>query len=135
MKLKSIIVFILLSICSYSQTTFETKKVEKIITKFNHQINDEYAWLENTEAEEVKKWVSIQNAYTLGYHSGVKKSISTKETIKIYDKNSSGSLPNHKGKYFYKYLVKERDKSPSLFITSSIEEKPIEIIDPNKIYP
>ncbi|WP_073307998.1 prolyl oligopeptidase family serine peptidase [Flavobacterium terrae] len=135
MQLKFILTLLCFNVLCSAQDNIETKKVQKIIKKFNHQINDEYAWLEDTESEEVKKWVSQQNAFTQGYYSAVKKRVSNKEIIRNYDMSNSGSLPVHMGKYFYKFLSKDRKKSASLFISKSIDDKPVEIIDPNKIYP
>lgn len=135
MNLNSIIVFLFLSLCTYSQTTFETKKVQKIITKFNTSFNDEYAWLENLDSEEVKKWVSEVTAYSDGFYAGfTKKNGSVLETIKLYNQNTTGSLPNKEGRYFYKMLTIDRKKSPMLFLLKDINAEPVQIIDPNKIY-
>ena len=135
MNLKSIVAFILLSVCSYSQTNIPTKKIDNIITKFNTRFNDEYAWLEDTESEEVKKWVKQQNILAEENYLEVKKSVSTLETIKIYNTNSTGSLPVKHGRYFYKLLTVNNKKASHLFMLKSIDAQPLELVNPNKIYP
>lgn len=135
MNLKSIVPFIFLSVCSYSQTNIPTKKVDNIISKFNATFNDEYAWLENTESEEVKNWVKQQNILAEENYSKVKKSVSTLESIKIYNANSTGSLPAKHGRYFYKLLTVNNKKAPHLFMLKDREANPLELINPNKIYP
>lgn len=135
MNLKSLLALLLFSISSYSQTNFETKKVQKIITKFGHQINDEYAWLEDTESEEVKNWVAQQNKLADENYAAVKKSVSTLETIKIYNSNSTTSLPSKRGRYFYKLLTVNNKKAPHLFMLKNRDANPTELINPNKIYP
>src|SRR6476620_599853 len=105
MQLKFILALFCFSLLSYSQTNIETKKIDNIIKKFDSSYNDEYSWLEKMDSDETKKWVSLQNAYAESYYTAVKKSVSTKETIKIYDQSTSGTLPSIKGKYFYKLLT------------------------------
>lgn len=124
------------TIIGFGQTNkIETPKIDNIITKFGITYNDEYSWLENLDSEEVKKWVSLQNAYSEGFYAGViKKHGSTLETIKIYNQNSTGSLPNKDGRYFYKMLSMDRKKSPMLYLLKDINAEPLQIIDPNKIY-
>lgn len=135
MTLKRFFFFVFLSVNVYSQTgSYQTKKVDNIISKFNLQFNDEYSWLENLESEEVKKWVAYQSGYSSGYYSTVKKMVSTLETIKLYNSNSTGSLPMREGRYFYKYMTVDRKKAPSLFMFKTIQAEPFEIINPNKIY-
>ncbi|GAA4761745.1 prolyl oligopeptidase family serine peptidase [Flavobacterium hankyongi] len=134
MQLKFILALFCFSIFSQSQSSIETKKVENIITKHGLTFNDEYSWLEKMDSDETKSWVSRQNAYAEGYYAAVKKSVSTKETIKIYDQNSTGSLPSIRGRYFYKLLTVDNKKSPYLFMLKKLDEEPIELVNPNKIY-
>ncbi|MES2812290.1 MAG: prolyl oligopeptidase family serine peptidase [Bacteroidota bacterium] len=135
MNLKSILAFILLSVCSYSQTSIPTKKIDNIISKFNTSFNDEYAWLEKTDSEEVKNWVAQQNKLADENYSKVKSKVSTLTKLKIYNSATTGQTAiNTKGvKYYYSTINPK--KSPHLFLKRNPNSSFEEVLNPNKIYP
>lgn len=120
---------------SFCQTFPETKKTPKTITKHGVSYQDNYTWLEDIRSEEVESWVDKQNEITNTHDMEVNKSYSLPSKIKEYDTRTTYSLPNRKGKYFYKSYIKDKKKSASLFLLKDLDAEPIEIVNPNKIYP
>ena len=135
MNLKYILALIFLSICSHSQTSIETKKVDNIITKHGFKFNDEYSWLEKMDSEETRSWVNNQNSISSENYSKVKKKVSTIEKLKIYNSETTGSASINfkKGLKFY-YWTENPKESPLLFLQRDQNSKFIEVFNPNKIY-
>lgn len=135
MNLKTIFFLVFFTHQCFSQIKIPTKKTENITTHFNIKLNDEYTWLENTNSDEVKNWIKLQNEAAEKNYITVKKNVSTLETIKFYNSNSTASLPVKKGKFFYKMINIDSKKSPFLFMLNKIDAVPTELINPNKIHP
>jgi prolyl oligopeptidase len=129
------IVCLLYSFSVFSQQFPETKKIALINTKHNISYQDDYNWLENMRSEEVNLWVDRQNEFTNNQADEISKTYSLVSKIKEYDTRTSYSLPNKKGKYFYAQFRKDNKKSAGLYFMKSLDDEPIEIVNPNKIYP
>jgi prolyl oligopeptidase len=125
----------LLSLIAFSQKYPSTKKTPLTITKHNISFQDDYTWLENIRSEEVTNWVNQQNVIVDSCFKEIKKVYNIASTIKEYDAMTSHSLPNRNRKYFYEFYRKEKNKAPSLFYMRDLDDEPIEIVNPNKIYP
>ena len=135
---KNIFAFIttlLLSQITFAQSYPETKKTPTTITKHKISYQDDYSWLENMRSEEVTTWVEQQNEFTNNHLLETSKTYSLVSKLKEYDTRTSYSIPNKKGKYFYAKFRKDKKKPASLFFMKSLDDLPVEIVNPNKIYP
>lgn len=134
---KNILTFIccFLSLSFYSQEYPKTKKSPSSITKHNVSFQDDYSWLENMRSEEVTQWVNLQNMIVDTCMQEIKKVYNIAPTIKEYNLRTTYSLPRKSGKYFYKFYIKDKKKSSSLFFMKNLDDEPIEIVNPNRIYP
>lgn len=134
---KNILTFIccFLSLSFYSQEYPKTKKSPTSITKHNVSFQDDYSWLENMRSEEVTQWVNLQNMIVDTCMQEIKKVYNIAPTIKEYNLRTTYSLPRKSGKYFYKFYIKDKKKSSSLFFMKNLDDEPIEIVNPNRIYP
>jgi prolyl oligopeptidase len=126
---------ILFSTGIHSQEFFETKKNPTTITKHKISYQDDYSWLENMRSEETYHWVEKQNEFTNNHLSEISKSYSIISKIKEYDTRTTYSLPNKIEKYFYAIYTKDKKKPASLYLMKSLDDEPVEIANPNKIYP
>ncbi|WP_310555249.1 prolyl oligopeptidase family serine peptidase [Flavobacterium sp.] len=129
-----LIVCLFLSFFSFSQDNVATKKITNNITKFNFNFNDEYSWLENTETEEVKNWVNLQNEFSETIYKSVKKKVSTLNKLKIYNSLTTGQVPiSTNGLKFYLATIDPK-KSPHLFLQRDSNSQFEDVFNPNKIY-
>ncbi|WP_300566824.1 prolyl oligopeptidase family serine peptidase [Flavobacterium sp.] len=135
MKNTFLILFCSLTTLLFSQTSVETKKTPTIITKNNVSFQDDYTWLEDMRSEEVTNWVGKQTEISNAHFAEIKKDYNLGFTIKEYDTRSTHSIPDKKGKYFYALYYKDKKKTPSLYYFKSLDDEPVEIVNPNKIYP
>jgi prolyl oligopeptidase len=127
--------YLMFSTLIYSQQYPETKKTPLTVTKHKVSYQDDYSWLENMRSEEVNNWVDKQNEFTKSHIDEVSKTYSVSSKIKEYDTRTTYSLPQKKGKYFYASYRKDKKKPSSLFFMKSIDDEPLEIVNPNNIYP
>lgn len=126
---------ILFSVSSISQNIPVSKKTNGDYAKHKIAIQDDYTWLEDMRTEEVNNWVDKQNEYTDNHDLEINKTYSLQSKIKDYDTRTSFSLPDRKGKYFYARFRKDNKKAASLYFMKTLDNEPIEIVNPNKIYP
>ena len=84
-----------------SQVNPSTKKVPYTFTKQNITIQDDYAWLENTNSEEVANFVTKQNEFSEDHLKKVTKATNFLFKMKDYDYLSTNSLPVKNRKYYY----------------------------------
>lgn len=134
MKNLHAIVLSLLFINAYSQTSVPAKKIPSPYTKHGVTITDNYSWLENIESTETTKWVEDENKITTAHLEEVKKKYNFEKKIKEYDLLKTSGLPMKEGKYFYSRYITDDNKPPSLFYRKKIDEKPIELLNPSKIF-
>lgn len=134
-KIILIVICCFLSLFVFSQEYPKTKKTPITITKHNISYQDDYSWLENMRSEEVIEWVNKQNLIADSCSTEIKKVYNISSTIKEYDARTTYSLPKRSGKYFYKFFMKDKKKSASLYFMRDLEDEPVEIVNPNKIYP
>ncbi len=129
-----VLLFVLVCCFGYSQNSPKTKKTSETITKHKISFIDEYGWLENLDSEEVKLWVNQQNNYIGNHKLEIEKTFSLVSKLKDYDTRTSYSLPSRKNKFFYKLYFKEKKKAASLYFMKDLNDEPIEIVNPTKIY-
>ena len=130
-----LIITVFYSSCLFSQIYPETKKTPLTIIKHKISYQDDYSWLENMRSEDVNFWVDKQNETTKSHFEEILKTYSIASKIKEYDTRTTYSLPKKMGKYFYAWFRKDKKKTPSLYFMKSLEDEPIEIVNPNTIYP
>lgn len=134
--MKKILIFTLCLLCtlSYSQNYPEAKKIPVPFSKHNFTYQDDYSWMEKMKSSETNAWMELQNTQTYSHLETVKKKYSTASKIKEYDFLSTNGLPAKRGDYFYTRYIVDKNKPPVLFYRKALNDDPIEIIDPYKIY-
>jgi prolyl oligopeptidase len=130
-----VLVFLIISKFGFSQNFPETKKTPETIIKYKSSYTDDYTWLENMRSNEVNVWVDKQNVFSENHKLEIEKSFSITSKLKDYDTRTSYSLPNRKNKFFYKLYLKDKKMAASLYFMKDLNDEPIEIVNPNKIYP
>ena len=107
-------------------------RVENVTEEiFGHKVEDPYRWLEDTESEEVGKWVDAQNQYTrsaldnLSNHKKIGERLETLFSIGYID-----SPKPRKGRYFYTKREGKQDQ-PILYVRQGLEGRERVLIDPN----
>ncbi len=100
---------------------------------FGHKVEDPYRWLEDTESEEVGKWVDAQNQYTrsaldnLSNHKKIGERLETLFSIGYID-----SPKPRKGRYFYTKREGKQDQ-PILYVRQGLDGREKVLIDPNAL--
>lgn len=134
MKKSALLLLLLLSLSSLAQSGLASKKSGLKVTKFGTTFDDDYTWLENYKSQEVTDWVSSQNQATEAQMKIVREKYSIVNKIKEYDRLSTNSLPQKKGKYFYGNYRLDKDKPSVLMMTKSLRHDPVEVVNPYKIF-
>lgn len=110
------------------------KKVPSQITKHNITFDDNYAWLENINSNEVRNWITEQNNFTETHLKEVVKATNFLFKIKDYDYLSTNGLPSKTGKYFYSNYLLDKEKPPVLHYREKLNDMPKQLVDPYTIY-
>lgn len=136
LKMKKITVFYCLffTVFVFSQSTMTTKKNPSPFTKHGITLIDDYAWLENTKSEDVANWVDTQNKNTKAHLEEINLAKSIAVKIREYDRLTAATLPDKKGKYFYKMYRKDNTTPAYLTYRKSLNDFPTEIVNSYKIY-
>lgn len=134
MKNTLVLVILLLTGFLNAQNYPEAKKIPVTFSKHQFSYQDDYSWMEKVDYPETKSWVSAENAVTDLHMTEVRKKYSSFSKIKEYDFLSTYSIPSKKGKYFYASYRIDKNKPATLFFKKSLNENPIEIVSPYKIY-
>ncbi len=111
-----------------------TKSIPKTLTKFGTSYQDDYLWLENMKSEETKSWTNAQNLVTNEHFEEIKKKYDILSKIKDYHHYSSSGLPSKKEAYYYSEYIRDKDKPSNLFYRKNLNDEPIELFNPFKIY-
>lgn len=134
MKNNFLLCLILASFQGFAQNYPEAKKIPTTFKKHQFTYQDDYSWMEKIRSTEVNTWVEAENQITYNHLELVKKKYSTASKMKEYDFLSTNGLPSKRGEYFYTRYILDKNKPPVLFYRKAIDDDPIEIIDPYKIY-
>ena len=110
------------------------KKIPLKITKHDVAYDDEYAWLENVNSNEVKNWVNEQNVYSENHLKEVTKATNFLFKIKDYDYLSTNGLPSKNRKYFYTNYRLDKKKPSVLHYREKLNDMPRQLVDPFEIY-
>ncbi|CAM3965771.1 prolyl oligopeptidase family serine peptidase [Flavobacterium jumunjinense] len=112
----------------------DSQKKPSQFTKHNIIIDDDYSWLENTNSDEVVRWVNEQNNFSENHLKDVTKATNFLFKIKDYDYLSTNGLPIKKGKYFYSLYRLDKKKPSVLHYRKELNDSPLELVDPYKVY-
>lgn len=132
---KKILLFIsFLWLFNANAQNLSAKKITSKITKHNITFDDDYAWLENINSNEVTNWVNEQNNYAENHLKEVTKATNFLFKIKDYDYLSTNGLPSKYGKYFYSNYRLDKDKPYVLHYREKLNDMPKQLVDPYDIY-
>lgn len=134
MKKNLIYILFFFSGLSYSQQYPEAKKIPVAFSKHKFSYQDDYSWLEKMRSPETNSWMEAENQITYSHLELVKKKYSTASKIKEYDFLSTNGLPSKRGEFFYSRYTIDRSKPTVLFYRKELNDEPIELIDPYRIY-
>ena len=97
------------------------------------EVPDSYRWLEDIDSEETRAWIDAQNRVTFGYLEKVPARQRIREKMtELWDFEKYG-IPFKRGeRYFYTYNDGLRNQ-PVLLWMEGPDEKPRELLDPNKL--
>lgn len=135
MKNLSVFVLNLIFLSVSSQTVITTKKIPLPYTKHGVTVPDDYSWLENIQSPETTKWVEEENKIAASHLEQIKSKYDFEKKIKEFNAFQSSRLPEKKGKYYYSEYLKEVNTLSTLFYRKKLDDRPIELVDLNKIYP
>jgi len=95
-------------------------------------VADPYRWLEDTDAENTKQWVTAENKVTFDYLEQIPTRQPLVERLtKLWNYERFGR-PLHRGdNYFFSHNNGLQNQS-ILYVTTSLEAKPQVLIDPNQ---
>ncbi|MDI1254810.1 MAG: prolyl oligopeptidase family serine peptidase [Flavobacterium sp.] len=125
--------FIFTTFC-FAQEFPKAKKTPVLVSKHGISFADDYPWMEDMRSTEMADWIAAQNTFTDAHFAEIGNTYASLKTIKKYDAGRSYKLADRKGAYFFYMFRKQNDKSSSLYVAKSLDEKPLEIINPNLIY-
>jgi prolyl oligopeptidase len=135
MKKRLLLLFCaLFSLVAFSQKFPVTKKTTTTISKHQISFQDDYTWLEDMKSDAVLNWANAENEVTDLHLEEIQKDYSIAGKIKEYDVLSSNGLPQKKGHYFYGLYRKDKKIPASLYYRKTLNDIPIEIANPFKIY-
>ncbi|HEX8563925.1 MAG TPA: prolyl oligopeptidase family serine peptidase [Flavobacterium sp.] len=134
MKLFFQALFLSFSSILFAQQIPTAKKIPVTATRNKVTVTDNYSWLEETGSAESIAWIEAENAATASHLNAIRKTWSPVSKIKEYDFLSTNSLPARKGKYFYGLYRFDKDKPGTLCYKKSLNEPPIDLVDPSKLY-
>lgn len=111
-----------------------TPSVDSGETIYGKVIKDEYAWLEDVNSQQVKKWVAEQNEFTLDYFNKHIKQIAAYREITSIS-NAEFDMAEKQGKYYFRFLYSAGDDNatPSLFFQEDIKAYPTLLVNPKSI--
>lgn len=110
-----------------------SEKVDQVDDYFGTEVADPYRWLEDDNAEDVKKWVEEQNEVTFAYSEQIpfREKIRQRVTeIYNYPKYSS---PFRAGDYYFFYKNDGLQNQSVIYIQKGLDGEPEVFIDPNKL--
>ncbi len=111
----------------------KTKTVAQTDTYFGVQVADEYRWLENDTAQDVKAWVEAQNRVTFGYLSKIKYRDKIKQRLTELANYPRYSTPFRVGEY---YMHTKNDGLQNQSVTyyyKGLQGEPKVFLDPNTL--
>jgi prolyl oligopeptidase len=108
----------------------KTKK-EDIVDFINEiPVKDPYRWLEDVAAQEVHKWIELQNKYVdLSLKNNIF-NIFSEELVKNFKVINFSNPTYLQGKYFYTERKPDEDQAV-IYVNHGLSSNPIKLVDPN----
>lgn len=122
------------SVVLLGQPAVKLEKSTQKLERFGTRFDDDYVSLENYSSKQVKDWVDLQNQATAAEIEKIGDKKSIVSTLKEYDRLSTNSLPQKKGKYFYGMYRRDKDEPSVLMMTKSLRHLLVEVVNPYKIF-
>ncbi|MCO5229548.1 MAG: prolyl oligopeptidase family serine peptidase [Chitinophagales bacterium] len=120
---------------SCSRTTmneFQTNKISHVDQYFGHEVRDDYQWLEDDYAPEVKSWVASQNKLTDDYLSQIPYRQKIKDRLtELYNYERKSSFSKVGDKYIY--LKNNGLQKQSIWMIADKNGKEEILLDPNQL--
>jgi len=112
-----------------------TKKADQVDDYFGTKVEDPYRWLEDDNAEEVKKWVEDQNKVTFSYLEEIPFREKIRQRITEIYNYPRYSSPFRAGEYYFFYKNDGLQNQSVIYIQKGLDGEPEVFIDPNKLSP
>ncbi len=110
-----------------------TKKLPTFETYFNIKIRDDYKWLENTEDENVKDWIDLQDNFLNKYLNQEVNLKQIKTKVEgYYDTGDIYGTPLKHANHYYYQIWKEKNSNPFFYKHNIHNGEKVILIDFNK---
>lgn len=111
----------------------ETKKCDTVDNYFGTAVPDPYRWLEDDYSEETANWVKAQNEVTQSFLSQIPYRDKMKAHLKEVFNYPKEGAPWKKGDRYFFYRNDGLQNQSVLYYKNTIDGKPVELLDPNKL--
>jgi prolyl oligopeptidase len=112
-----------------------TKKVDQVDDYFGTKVADPYRWLEDDNAEEVKQWVTAENAVTFGYLTTIPFRPKIKERLTEIFNYPRYSSPFRAGENYFFTKNDGLQNQSVYYIQKGLDGTPEVFLDPNQLSP
>ena len=112
-----------------------TNKVDQVDEYFGTKVADPYRWLEDDNAEEVKQWVTAENAVTFGYLDTIPFRPKVKARLTEIFNYPRYSSPFRAGEYYFFYKNDGLQNQSVCYIQKGLDGTPEVFLDPNQLSP
>lgn len=119
---------------SFGQNYYTVPAKKSPITDyyFGNQITDNFRWLEDTKAPEVKDWILEQNELSKKYLKKVSYKTGSYEAVDTYG-YTEYDYPVKKGDYYFNLYYTSLISRPSLYFRRQLKENPSLLVGPKEI--
>ncbi len=111
------------------------QKGDQVDDYFGTKVADPYRWMEDDNAEEVKKWVEEQNKITFAYLENIPFREKIRQRITEVYNYPPYSSPFRAGEYYFFYKNDGLQNQSVIYIQKGLDGEPEVFIDPNKLSP
>lgn len=132
-KIQFALLMMITNLANAQSTMPSTTKEDVQDVYFGKTINDPYRWLENDNAENTKKWVEEQNAYTEGILNNIPFRATVNQQLTDLWNYAKYSSPSKEGDYYLFYKNDGLQNQSVLYIQKGITGTPTVFIDPNSL--